>query len=241
MRFWQRLRGRYDYYRRRGRRPVGSPMNGQTERIELIRQVITQCGILRIVETGTFLANTTVWFATFGLPVMTVEINPRYFGYSHARLRAHDNVVTREGHSIDFLRSIIAEPLNRVAPTLFYLDAHWLDHLPLREEIELITTSFSKAVIVVDDFKVPDDPGYGFDDFGPDKRLSLDYLLQGNLPPLAIYFPRARSESETGAKRGSVTLTANLDLERVLDRLPALRRWTSDGRAQIGRASSESV
>jgi len=160
-------------------------MNGQTERVELVKQLIVQCGILRIVETGTFTANTTVWVATFGLPVTTVEINPRYFGFSRARLRQHDNVVAYEGNSIDFLRSLIAEPIDHTAPTLFYLDAHWLDYLPLREEIELITANFSSAVVVIDDFQVPDDPGYGFDDYGSDKRLSIDYLLQATTPPLA--------------------------------------------------------
>lgn len=224
MRSWQRFRGSLAYYKR-GRRHLHPPMNGQTERIELVRQIIARCRIARIVETGTFRANTTAWFATFGLPVITVEINPRYFGYARARMRIHANVALHEGHSIDFLQSIIAGPIDRMAPTLFYLDAHWLDDLPLREEIELIVANFSRAVIVVDDFEVPDDPGYGFDDYGPGKRLSLEYLSQAAVPYLAIYFPRARSESESGARRGSVILTANIELERVLDDLSVLRRW----------------
>jgi hypothetical protein len=228
MRFWQRLRGRVSYYRKRNKRYFGPPMNGQAERTELVRQVITQCGIERIVETGTFLANTTVWFAGFGLPVMTVEINARYFGFSQARLRTHGNVAAHEGNSIDFLRSIIARAVNHTAPTLFYLDAHWLNHLPLRAEVELITANFSRSVIIIDDFEVPGDPGYGFDDYGAGKRLSLGYLLQAATPSLAIYFPRIRSEQETGARRGSATLTASSELAEVLDRLPALRRWTRD-------------
>jgi hypothetical protein len=228
MRFWQRLRGRASYYRKRNKRFFGPPMNGQTERLDLVQQVITQCGIERIVETGTFLANTTVWFASFGLPVMTVEISARYFGFSEARLRTHGNVAAYEGNSIDFLRSIIAGAIDHAAPTLFYLDAHGLNHLPLREEIDLITTNFSRSVIVIDDFEVPGDPGYGFDDYGAGKRLSLDYLQQSATPSLAIYFPHVSSAQETGARRGSATLTASPELEGVLDRLPALRRWTPD-------------
>jgi hypothetical protein len=228
MRFWQRLRGGFSYYRKRNRRFFGPPMNGQASRIELVQQIIARCGIERIVETGTFLANTTVWFASFGMPVATVEISARYFGFSRARLRAHDNVTIFEGNSIDFLRSIIAGAVDRTAPTLFYLDAHWLDHLPLREEVEIITANFPRSVIVVDDFEVPDDPGYGFDDYGADKRLSLDYLLQAATPALAIYFPVVHSKQETGARRGSVTLTASHEFEGVLDRLPALRRWSKD-------------
>jgi cephalosporin hydroxylase len=224
MRFWQRLRGQVRYYRKR-KRFFGPPMNGQGGRLELVQQIITQCGVQRIVETGTFLANTTVWFAGFGLPVMTVEIDARYFGFSKARLRAHGNVTAHEGNSIDFLRSIITGAIDRTAPTLFYLDAHWLNHLPLREEVELITANFPRSVVVVDDFEVPDDPGYGFDDYGTGKRLCLDYLLQAATPSLAIYFPCVGSEQETGARRGSVTLTASHELEKVLDQMPALRRW----------------
>jgi hypothetical protein len=120
---------------------------------------------------------------------------------------------------------------------LFYLDAHWLDHLPLRDEIELIVANFSSAAIVIDDFEVPDDPGYGFDNYGTDKRLSLDYLLQASTPPLAIYFPRARSEQETGARRGSATLTANPRFEEILDRMPALRRWSGNQQGDSAKLS----
>ena len=63
-------------------------------------------------------------------------------------------------------------------PTLFYLDAHWNDHLPLREEVELALKHFAKAVLIIDDFAVPDDPGYAFDDYGPGKALTLDYLAR---------------------------------------------------------------
>jgi hypothetical protein len=228
MRFWQRLGGRASYYRKRNRRSFGPPMNGQAERIKLVQQVITECRIEWIVETGTFLANTTVWFASLGLPVMTVEVNPRYFGFAQARLRKYGNVIAHENNSIDFLRSLTAGEISHTAPVLFYLDAHWLDHLPLREEVEFITANFSRSVIIIDDFEVPDDPGYGFDNYGAGKRLSLDYLLQASTPSLSIYFPRVCSEQETGARRGSATLTASSELEAVLNRLPALRRWIRD-------------
>jgi hypothetical protein len=48
-------------------------------------------------------------------------------------------------------------------PTLFYLDAHWEEYLPLRDELQLIYNNFPRAVVLVDDFKVDDDLGYGFD------------------------------------------------------------------------------
>ena len=44
----------------------------------------------------------------------------------------------------------------------------------MREEVELAIANFSKAVLMIDDFNVPDDPGYRFDDYGPGKRLDID-------------------------------------------------------------------
>ena len=99
------------------------------------------------------------------------------------------------------------------------------DRLPLRDEVELVVTYFPKAILIIDDFAVPDDPGYGFDDYGPNKRLTLEYLLQVYLPYLALYFPSAPSYQETGARRGCIVVTANVDLAAILNEIPQLRRW----------------
>jgi len=61
----------------------------------------------------------------------------------------------------------------RQARTFFYLDAHWEESLPPREELDLIIREFKQFVVMIDDFEIPNDPGYGFDDYGPGKRLSL--------------------------------------------------------------------
>jgi predicted O-methyltransferase YrrM len=205
--------------------PFGGPMNGQTARLELAEQILSSCKISRIVETGTYRGTTTVWFAKFGLPVMTVEVNPQFAEFSRLRLKKFSNVEVRHEHSIAALGRLAAKTHERNAVTFFYLDAHWAEDLPLREEVEIITENFPKAVIMIDDFEVPDDPGYGFDDYGRGQRLSLDLLSQSKAPTLAVYFPSATSDRETGEKRGSVTVTVDPGLAVSLDRLPSLRRW----------------
>ena len=40
-----------------------------------------------IVETGTYLGTTTTFFAGSGLPVYTVETDPRYHGFAQMQLR----------------------------------------------------------------------------------------------------------------------------------------------------------
>jgi hypothetical protein len=201
------------------------PMNSQIARVDLAQQLITQCRIARIVETGTFVGTTTEFFAQFGMPVITIENNPEYLALARRRLEGLQNVDMRADDSVRALQALAGEPIDRAAPVLFYLDAHWNDHLPLREEAAIATAHFPKAVLLVDDFAVPDDPGYGFDDYGPGKRLTLDYLLQGDLAALSVYFPSVPSHLESGARRGCVVATANAEIAAILDKITLLRRW----------------
>jgi hypothetical protein len=201
------------------------PMNSQSARCALTRQIIKDCKIARIIETGTLFGTTTEFFAAFGLPVVTVEINPAYAAQSRERLKPLKNVQLREMDSISAMRELAHDRSDHSVPTFFYLDAHWEKHLPFRYEAELAISNFPKAVLMIDDFKVADDPGYGFDDYGPGKRLDLDYLLTANLPKLAVYFPSTASHHEDGARRGCIVATANPEIAAILDRMALLRRW----------------
>ena len=212
-----------DKLKNRSRAPRA--MNGQIARLEFTRGIIRRCGVARIVETGTHHATTTRWFAQFGLPVATSEIDLYLAKRSKSRLRMFRNVEVRGADSISALKRLAGEPIDHAAPTLFYLDAHRQDNLPLRDEIELALAHFAKAVLIIDDFAVPDDPGYGFADYGPGKVLTLDYLSRANTPPLMIYFPATASTNETGAKRGAVIVTANAEMASTLDELTLIRRW----------------
>jgi hypothetical protein len=197
-------------------------------RKELVRQIILQCKIERIIETGTFLGTTTEFFAHFGVPVITAEINPDAARKAAARLNKYRNVTLRPYDSIRAFQELSQEPIDRNIPTLFYLDAHWEKHLPLLDEIELAVLNLPKAVIVIDDFCVQGDPGYAFDDYGSGKCLTLEYLLKANIPEPAIYFPSVPSNQETGARRGCVVLTENMALASVLDQITLLRAWKND-------------
>ena len=198
-------------------------MNGQSGRVELARQIISRCGIGRIIETGTFMGATTEFFAQFNVPVVTAELDPENAGRARTRLATYKNVDLRVGDSVRVLEVIVRETIDRSIPTLFYLDAHWGSHLPLREEAELAVGHFANSVLMIDDFAVPNDPGYGFDDYGPGKRLNLDYLLASKLPILSIYFPSIRSFQEDGIRRGCVVVTANSALAIILDNITLLR------------------
>ena len=61
-------------------------------------------------------------------------------------------------------------------------------------------------MVVVDDFEVPGDTGYTFDDYGPGKRLCVDYLP--DVPGWGLFFPSLASAEETGGRRGCAVLVS---------------------------------
>ena len=203
--------------------PFGSAMNGQTARLETTRRMIFRCGIRQIVETGTYRGTTTEWLAGFGVPVLTIESNARAYHFAKLRLGSYGNVHVQLGSSVEVLQNH-ARSLDPKVPTLFYLDAHWEDYLPLRDEMLIILPRFAAAVILIDDFEVPGETGYGYDDYGPGKVLNAAYLqscLQGKV---SVFYPSTPAAQETGKRRGWVVVTPNPEMEQRLSGVELMRR-----------------
>ncbi len=160
-----RITGLIDYHRGyRSFYPRGGPMNGQTARPEITRSIIERYGIEQIIETGTCRGTTTEWFSQFGIPVLSAEVQIRFASFAQRRLAHRHNVQIGCSDSTAALKrwSEASEVVSR--RTLFYLDAHWQDRLPLREELEIMSRNFTSWIAIIDDFKVPLDTDYGFDD-----------------------------------------------------------------------------
>lgn len=185
----------------------GGPLNGQVARCELFQKIIQVWTPAAIIETGTFRGITTEWLAEItSTPIYTCEKNKRYFLQSQRRLEKLLNVHLALQDSRDFIKQIAGIDDISQKRVLFYLDAHWEQDLPLREEISIIFDLFKHPCVIVDDFKVPFDSGYSYDDYGKGKVLSLE-ILEGLLTPeIQIAFPSTPSESDSGARRGAVIL-----------------------------------
>lgn len=163
-------------------------------------------------------------FAQFGRPFETVEILERYYAFSKKRLEGFPNARIFLDDSVSFLKKGIANGPPLDPRQLFYLDSHWEKHLPLREEIELIFNNYTSAVVVIDDFQVEDGPGYGFDGYSPEERLTL--ALHGHRQSSSaalLFFPVTKSKDETGKRRGWVVVTDNSKMVDGLTRMPLLR------------------
>ena len=203
----------------------GGPFNGQERRQQIFLEIVTAGGATAIVETGTYRGTTTAFMAhNCDCAVFTVEAQARFMHYARLNLRSLASVRLSLGDSREFLRDLAADPLVPKQGVFFYLDAHWEKDLPLMEEIELICTHWSDPIIMVDDFEVPDDPGYAFDDYGEGKRLCPRLLDPLSDFKLVSFFPAARSDQETGLRRGCVVLAKGGDVADRLASVPSLRR-----------------
>jgi len=181
--------------------------NGQIGRQGIFEKIVGQGRFDRIVETGTFIGNTAGWMNhVTGLPVHSSEINRHFYLLARKRLASCKDVNLEMGDSADCLRRVADSPFagERV---FFYLDAHWYESLPLADELRLIARHWRDFVVMVDDFEVPGDDGYGFDDYGFGRSLTIGCFgkVFRELELLA-YSPALPSAQETGARSGCVVL-----------------------------------
>ncbi len=113
-----------------------------------------------IVETGTFFGRTTEFFAGFGVPVFTIEINHEFAVGAAFRLRL-PNVTVISGDSAAALERLVAR--GALGRLLAYLDAHWQERSPLSEELRALASGGFDFVAAIDYFQVSNDPEYGYD------------------------------------------------------------------------------
>jgi hypothetical protein len=147
------------------------PFNGDTFVQAEFLKLKEKFNIDRVIETGSCLYSTTKWLGENFESVKTIEINEDYSKYGIHKVKDMPNVTAIVGISS-------VEWLNQVASVyesnpyiihnflhLFFLDAHWGDDCPLLQELEAISKlrTTQKPVIVIHDFKVPNEPTLGYD------------------------------------------------------------------------------
>lgn len=208
----------------------GGPMNGQTARQAIVRDIAHSIHFDRVVETGTYRGSTTEFLSHVfrGVRLDTTELSSRYWAYAQRRLQPHTAVSVHLADSRDFLTRM-AHKTDTKETVFFYLDAHWEDDLPLRDELTIIAHKWQRAVVMIDDFQVPDDPGYMFDDYGSGKILTESYLPLDTLVGWKVFYPATPSSEESGMRRGCCILSSPALADDVA-RLPTVRalpesRW----------------
>jgi hypothetical protein len=152
------------------------PFNSDPAIEALVKTLHAEFQFERFVETGTYHGFTTKWFAkTFpDKEIHTVESNKLSYDAAQRQLKEHTNIVSYFGDSPVVLKEI----LQTNKKTFFYLDAHWAEAWPLRQELEEIAgLCKDNCCIMIDDFKVPNRP-FHFDTY-KNQPLDLDYVMPG--------------------------------------------------------------
>ena len=221
------LKGAFDYYRFPDLRTVwGGPFNGQPLRQALFRDLIDRFRPASIIETGTYRGTTTEFMARTALPIFSVEVVPRNYGFAMARFWHQRNVTIRRGNSPEVLRTLFDGDRRFFNEHVIfaYLDAHWNADLPLADELDLIFDRCPRAISMIDDFQVPFDAGYGYDDYGSGKALTSAYIASAvRKYELHTFYPSVPSREEGGARRGCAVLAKAAIHSRQLGSVPLLR------------------
>ena len=136
----------------------------------------------------------------------TVEVKPSFYLGARVALGWQKDVNLIRSSSPEALAQLTSG--SSFKRPLAYLDAHWLNDLPLQEEVDKLFGACDEVVVVVDDCQVPGDEGYGYDHF-LGTPLSVDLL---ELPYDAVVaYPAASAASETGSRRGTLYIARGAD------------------------------
>jgi predicted O-methyltransferase YrrM len=198
----------------------GKAFNGQEIRKRIFHQLCDTFRFDSIIETGTFTGETTGYLAAHSAgPVYTCESNDRFHTFAQSRLAGQSfssRISFHRGESAGLLRQLSAQHSNET--TFFYLDAHWYSHLPLREEIAIIVENWEHFVVMIDDFEVPGDANYGFDDYGGGQSISRRFISEVlDKYKLAIFYPSLAGSMETGARRGCAIVVRRAEAGAILE------------------------
>lgn len=228
-------RGTLDYYYNRPhyRTPFGGAFNGQQFRRLIFNELLVLFPFDSLVETGTYTGNTTDYMSEHVVcPIYSVEQSTQFYQYSKLRLRHRAHVHLAQADSRTFLTYLVDSENASKRLTFFYLDAHWNADLPLADELQIIFDGWEDPVVMIDDFQVPGDSGYFFDDYGPGAALTLDYLPKSVLSQCSVFFPNTPSTNETGdRKRGCVVLAKQVGAAKGIRQAHYLREYTPVNRS----------
>jgi hypothetical protein len=141
-----------------------------------------------VIETGTYLGDSSRYFAGRGYPVHTVEVSAELAKSVFPGLKAV-GVNCYQGDSGSLLGGIL-DDLQRAGSTAvnFWLDGHWSHgptskaeayETPIVPELRAISSrrnAFTKFVVAVDDVRCfGNDPGY------PDKKFLVDWAVANRM------------------------------------------------------------
>jgi hypothetical protein len=152
------------------------PFSGDSYLGKEFEKLVQKFKIKNIVETGTFLGETSREFSKMVENVYTIESNEKFYLQARKNLMHCKNVKIFLGNSPLVLDKILPTLKGN---TLFFLDAHWEKYWPILDELKIIAkfSHMKNSVIVIHDFYVPD-TNLGFDSYYHGSKSDLELFLK---------------------------------------------------------------
>lgn len=213
---------------------------------EVAREIIRLFNVNKFVETGIHHGETlkTVigWFSELyedfvkdsngRYKIFDVDIVKEYSeGSIETYGKENSNIVIANESSEEFLKRLVDEnKLSDDDVCMFYLDAHWQEYWPLRDEIKEILR-LKRSIILIDDFYTPGKP-FGYDTYNG-SRLDLNYIrdLINNRTDVIYYASIANRDN-----RGMAIIFVDYkekELNVPLNGLPLIKEDLKDGRLTL--------
>jgi len=193
----------YSLFEREGWPWWSSAFNGQSRRLYNLCTLSHHFRPTFAIETGTYIGSSTHLFQGLGVKkTYSFEIVEEYAFVArnrHKSLIEQGSLEIILGSSLDNLPTVLSGISNEQS-MVAYLDAHWNSYVPTTDELNLLIEWGGPFIAIIDDFYVPDSPGYGFDQYG-------ETVVGPTLVPahfgISLWMPNESEVCETGARRGT--------------------------------------
>jgi predicted O-methyltransferase YrrM len=189
---------------------VVRPMNGQRTRFRtsfLLSQLVKPN---IAIESGSYLGTTTQYLVTLvSEKTYSIEVNAEFAAIAKARLESDihsGRIEIVDGDSAVEMPRILGGLDSKAQIVFAYLDAHWLEHIPLRDEVQALLEWGGDFVAVVDDFYIPSDLGYGYDQY-KNHRVDISHIPSSD--KISVWVPEDDSSTESGAQRGTAYIVSS--------------------------------
>lgn len=205
---------------------AGMPFHNDPILQLLVKSSIDHFKVSTFFETGTFKADSLLYLIhefENKLKYVSCEVNDEFFKYAVQRLQQDSLAKNMLNHSIAIFNlsspAAIRKYFKSADPdelTLWWLDAHWYSYWPLQDELKEILRFASKALIFIDDFRVPsyNYPVPAYASYGGHDN-NMEYIdeilnIQRNPEKFDILFPAYESKSLQGYTPSYVAIYMNL-------------------------------
>jgi predicted O-methyltransferase YrrM len=153
-----------------------------------------------IIETGTYKGGTTNQLRQIVPKVITIEANREYYEEAKQNIEDHSNVSMLLGDSSVVLADVLSSENITTKKLMFFLDAHWHDACPLKDELQTIANAGLKPIIVIHDWVVPG-TGFGFDSYNG-QPFTWEWIEKDIFNIYGENFIKYYNVMAEGAKRG---------------------------------------